>query len=390
MKRANIIILLLISAIAFGCGQVIKHNAIDSGPTISYITPTTGDRNTVITVAGRGFGDERGNSNVYYANQKLTPESWSNTLIHVRLYDITLSNNPSGRFRVEVNGTLSNESPQTFNSGDLSGIAGITPSEGTQGTIITITLDTPLSVHPEYATFFELNSPSNQAKSNLHKQSSNSYYCYVPDLSNLSGTTTVGVQMGPYKASGNTMFFKYIAPGAGNLSQSSGTIGDSIIIYGSGFGNNQNAYNSSLYMSGSYIPPVTWSDQAITFKVPNISPAGSKTLTLRASGKDMVLGNFDLRAPMISTNPDPNKAVSKGDTIVLTGNYFSTLDALKQVGAAAQLNFDRAGQATVHSWSNTHISFEWPFNHDLIGTKRIKLHIKVGHLQSNEITFTAN
>jgi hypothetical protein len=387
MKRANIIILLLISVIAFGCGQVIKHNAIDSGPTISYITPTTGDKNTVITVAGRGFGDERGNSNVYYANQKLTPESWSNTLINVRLYDTTLTNNPSGRFRVEVDGTFSNESPQTFNSGDLSGIAGISPSEGSLGTLVTITLASTPVTQPEYATFFELNNPGNQVRANLHKLGDNRYYCNVPNLTNLNGASTVGVQVGYYNSNGITMYFKYIAPTAGNLSKTSGTIGETITIYGSGFGGNQNAYNSSLYMSGTYLTPTAWSDQAISFRVPNISSAGSKTITLRANGTDTNLGTFELCAPIITSYPQ--STVSNGDTIVLTGDYFSTPSELQQIGATYQLNFSRISTVTIDSWTNNYISFKWPFANDLIGTKKITLTIKVGNLTSNTITITA-
>lgn len=223
MKRFNLIILLLISVIAFGCSQVVKQNPLDSGPNISYITPTSGDKDTVITIAGSGFGDERGTSNIYYGNQKLTPESWSNNIITVRLYDNTLNNNPTGQFKVEVEGNFSNLSPQVFTSSSLTGISSISPSEGVANTLIYITLNNPPATPPTVATFFELSNPSNQAQAILNRIESNRFFCNVPNLSNIKANTAIGVQIGHYTQDGNTMYFQYISP-TGSLSQTEGCV----------------------------------------------------------------------------------------------------------------------------------------------------------------------
>ncbi|NLV94791.1 MAG: hypothetical protein GX031_09625, partial [Candidatus Riflebacteria bacterium] len=128
MKNITLLSLLIIGMIITGCSSAVKTGALNNNPVISYISPDSGDSSTLITITGSNFGSERGESKLYYGNQKLSPTTWSNNKITVKLYENTLKENPSGRFRVEVNGTPSNESPQAFKSASSANILSVSPT----------------------------------------------------------------------------------------------------------------------------------------------------------------------------------------------------------------------------------------------------------------------
>ncbi len=177
------------------------------------------------------------------------------------------------------------------------------------------------------------------------------------------------------------MYFQYISP-TGSLSQTEGTVGELITLFGNNFGNSQNTYNSSLYISGVYVTPLSWSDNAIKFRIPNFNSTGNKIITLKTSGKEVELANYTLRAPTITSSNVIKTGTKNTQTVTLLGNYFSNRENLNAISANGDLEYFGVATINLINWSDNHINFTWE------GKDQISITIKVGNLNSNTITLT--
>jgi hypothetical protein len=373
-----------------GCSSAVKTGALNNNPVISYISPDSGDSSTLITITGSNFGSERGESKLYYGSQKLSPNTWSNNQITVKLYENTLKENPSGRFRVEVNGTASNESPQAFKSASSANILSVSPTQGTTGTLLTITVASATENLVNFVTFFDLSNPSNSATANIYKVTSTSFYCYVPALTN-TDSNNVGIQFGAYSQNSKIALFTFTSPSLGGINPSSGTLGTIISIFGDGFGNTQGTYNSRINVEGVYVNPEFWSDREIRIRIPNVTSAGSKKITLTTSqpSKTYELGSFEIKAPSLYSY---NNKVSKDEIITLSGTNLGNREDYSAIGAVGYIDIrDENSYSHDHQiitrWTPAGITFKWPIeNSSFINDKEVYLKIRIGNQESTLVS----
>ena len=390
MKNITLLSLLIIGMIITGCSSAVKTGALNNNPVISYISPDSGDSSTLITITGSNFGSERGKSKLYYGSQKLTPTTWSNNQITVKLYENTLKENPSGRFRVEVNGTASNESPQAFKSVSSANILSVSPTQGTTGTLLTITVASATENLVNFVTFFDLSNPGNSATTNIYKLTSTSFYCYVPTLTNIT-SNNLGIQLGAYSQNSQTAFFAFTSPSSAGIYPSSGTLGTTVSIFGNGFGNTQGTYNSRINVEGVYVNPEFWSDREIRIRIPNVTSAGSKKITLTTSqpSKTYELGSFEIKAPSLYSY---NNKVSKDEIITLSGTNLGNREDYSAIGAVGYIDIrDENSYSHDHQiitrWTPAGITFKWPIeNSSFINDKEVYLKIRIGNQESTLVS----
>lgn len=395
MKNITLLSLLIIGMIITGCSSAVKTGALNNNPVISYISPDSGDSSTLITITGSNFGSERGESKLYYGSQKLSPTTWSNNQITVKLYENTLKENPSGRFRVEVNGTASNESPQAFKSASSANILSVSPTQGTTGTLLTITVASATENLVNFVTFFDLSNPGNSATTNIYKLTSTSFYCYVPTLTNIT-SNNLGIQLGAYSQNSQTAFFAFTSPSLAGIYPSSGTLGTTVSIFGNGFGNTQSTYNSKISVDGIFVNPESWGETEIRIKIPNItSGAGTKKITLTTSQpyKTYDLGNFEIIAPSLSGSSQGEK-ISYDNPITLYGTNLGDKNDFSSVGTTAYIIITDKDNSSIQfaaiphndprvtNWSSSGISFKWPLSNTTFDDKYTYIKVQIGNLQT--------
>lgn len=394
MKNITLLSLLIIGMIITGCSSAVKTGALNNNPVISYISPDSGDSSTLITITGSNFGSERGESKLYYGSQKLSPTTWSNNKITVKLYENTLKENPSGRFRVEVNGTASNESPQAFKSASSANILSVSPTQGTTGTLLTITVASATENLVNFVTFFDLSNPGNSVTTNIYKLTSTSFYCYVPTLTNIT-SNNLGIQLGAYSQNSQTAFFAFTSPSLAGIYPSSGTLGTTVSIFGNGFGNTQSTYNSKISVNGIFVNPESWGETEIRIKIPNITSAGTKKITLTTSQpyKTYDLGNFEIVAPSLSGSSQ-GKIISYDNLITLYGTNLGDKNDFSSVGTTAyiiitdktnssiQLAAIPHNDQRVTNWSSSGITFKWPLSNNTFNDKETYIKVQIGNLQT--------
>ncbi len=183
MKNLIIVCLLIIGIITVGCssgGGSSKPSSNLSGPTISYISPVSGNSDTLITIYGSRFGLYQGSSILSYGGVTVTPSSWQDTQITVKLPASSLSDQ---KFLVNVGGVFSNESTP-FAFSDMR-IFNITPNNGSPGSVVTISgqgFGTFVS-DVTYVTFYDLSQTANYVCSSRQNLVRYQHYLHRSDQS---------------------------------------------------------------------------------------------------------------------------------------------------------------------------------------------------------------
>ena len=103
-----------------------------AAPSISTVSPTSGQSGTQATITGTSFGSSQGGGIVWLGSVPAAVVSWSDTQIVAAV----ASNSASGSAQVELNGLLSNAVPFTVNTATISNVS---PPTGVGGTQVTIT-----------------------------------------------------------------------------------------------------------------------------------------------------------------------------------------------------------------------------------------------------------
>src|SRR6478609_3853856 len=101
-------------------------------PSISSLTPVSGPANTVVTIAGSGFGSPQGTSVVKFNGTTATPTSWSDSSIVVPVP----AGATTGSVTIVAGGTTSNGVTFTVTPG--TSITSLSPASGAAGTAVTI------------------------------------------------------------------------------------------------------------------------------------------------------------------------------------------------------------------------------------------------------------
>jgi RHS repeat-associated protein len=249
-------------------------------PNISGISPTYGGIGSSVTVSGSGFGATQGSSTVRFNGSSATSiTSWSDS----QIVAIVPSSASTGPVTVVENGVGGNQNVVfTFYNPVISSLL---PPAGPVGGSITISGSGFGNSHTNSQGTSIVN--FNGVSANISSWSDTSITATVPANATSgpvtiteSGITSSGVQFSVIEAATVT-----------GLSPTSGPVGTSVVITGTGFGATQS--DSVLFFYGATATNITnWSDTSITATFPAGAASGPVSVTvagISASGPAFTL-----------------------------------------------------------------------------------------------------
>jgi hypothetical protein len=230
-------------------------------PSITSLSPTSGTVGTSVQVNGGPFGFPQGSSTITFDGMTATPTLWLPSQIN--FYPPVGS--ASGNVVVTVNNVASNPKSFMLNPGPV--ISGISKASGPAGASVIIT-----------GTGFGTSQGSSTVTFNgviaaAAPWSSTSITVTVP------GTASTGNIVVTNGVASNGVNFTVIPPPTISFySQTTGSAGLSLIIYGSNFGSAQGS--STVTFNGTNAPSPVWSDSQITVPVPFGASTGNVVVTI--------------------------------------------------------------------------------------------------------------
>ncbi|HEY9068843.1 MAG TPA: IPT/TIG domain-containing protein [Candidatus Ozemobacteraceae bacterium] len=377
MKRLFVILAVLLSLAAIGCGGGGGSNPVSTTttPQIAGFSPQTGGPGTTVQLWGAYFGAAQGSSIVYYNYEPCTINSWSDTIISCTLPNTART---SGTFIVSVGGKSSAASTQfTLNAPQITSIF---PAGGPADTLVTIS-GVGFGTRTDYSrvSFNGSNAP-------IESWSNSFITCRVPSgLQNGSVPVIVYISYDYYV----TTSFNYVLPAITSLSSvnSSSTgnnVGAEIAINGQGFGSYQSEYNGQISFGGAPVSWTSWTSNRVTFRIPAGTAAGYHSVSITVNGKSVSSG-WNVYEPNLS-NPNLSTVYDQGDLVTLSGNYLG----LYTDQAQRSVKFGDATVTSFVSWTDTGISFYNPIEPTLLSNPTISASVVVGGLQSNAVNVKVN
>jgi len=241
---------------------------VGNPPVITGLTPDHGPPATVVTVTGTNFGATQGSSTVYLQTPSnvvttLTPMNWSNT----QIVSTIPSGTPNGLNYVflKVNGLVSVGTIPFTVTTSLT-IAGLSPLSGPVGTAVTIT-----------GTNFGTTQGTSTVKFNGIAGTPTNWSNTQIGVPVPNGATTGNVVVTVGGVSSNGIPFT-VAPTLSSVSPTSATVGASVTIMGTNFGDTQGT--SSVKFNGTTATATTWSNSSIIAVVPVGATTGPIVLTV--------------------------------------------------------------------------------------------------------------
>ncbi len=244
-------------------------------PSITSLNPTSGSAGTMVTITGTNFGSTQGTSTVTFNGTAGAPGAWSATSITLPVPTAAAT----GNVVVTVNGVAS--LGVNFTVLPTPNIATLNPTSGAIGTSLSISGTNFGAAQGTSTVKFNGVSgvPTNWSNSGITVP--------VP-----AGATTGNVVVTVAGVPSNSVTFAVIA-GITNLNPTSGAIGTTVTITGTGFGASQGT--STLTLHGTAITPATWSATAITFIVPSGATSGNVVVTINGVASNGI--NFTVSGP---------------------------------------------------------------------------------------------
>jgi IPT/TIG domain len=307
----------------------------NSGPSIGSISPASGPVGTSVTITGTNFGGTQGSSTVTFNGTTASPTSWNDTQIVAPVP----SGATTGSIVITTAGGQATSSTFTVTV-PAPTISSISPASGLIGTSVTITGTNFGGTQGSSTVTF------NGTTASPASWSSTQIVTPVP-----SGATTgsIVVTTAGGQATSGTSFTVNTPSGltVTNLSPSSGPVGTSVTITGTGFGASQGT--STVTFNGVAATPTSWADNSIVVPVPNGVPAGNATVAVNV-GSQTSNSTFSV-TPVIIRLALTTGPVQMG--FVITGSNFGATQASSVVKIGAT-------QMNVVSWSDTSIAVQVP------------------------------
>jgi hypothetical protein len=119
-----------------------------------------------------------------------------------------------------------------------------------------------------------------------------------------------------------------IAPHISGMSRSAASPGQTVVVSGSGFGNQ----GGGASVNGTAATVQSWGDTAITIVVPSNATSGSLMLTRSVDGLAFSPGSLGVAAQVTGVSPSQGFA---GDTVTISGGGFGTSAGSVSLGATA-------------------------------------------------------
>ena len=372
MKQIAILFALILTTALSGCSGGGSSSPVSTvtAPSIVSISPSSGGPGTLVTIQGSRFGAFKGTSVVVYSGIDVQPSSWSDTMITVLVPQTAQAN---GTFQVVVNGQISNYSTAFTISKPV--ISYITPQSANAGAQVIVTGQYfGASKGSSYISF-------NAQQATTLSWTDSSIACLVPaSLGSQSGPVSVVVYVNGVGSS-NTFSFNYSAPSISSVSPVGDNIGATVSINGQGFGQSQSLVNGSLTVGGFTAQILSWNDNLIQFRVPQVSNAGSAILALTINGRQ-ITSSFTVEAPT-TTGQSPNP-VSKDQVLTIYGNHFG-----QSTDSVSRSVIIDGSQVAGVFYYDTYLSFTWPISNDFWGNQTKSVTINIGGLTTS-ISITAD
>jgi len=258
-------------------------------PSITSLSPTSGQVAQSVTVTGTNFGSTQGTSTVTFNGTKGTPTSWAAAKIVVPVP----TGATSGPVVVTVSGVPSNG--VTFTVLVAPAISSLSPTSGGIATAVTIT-----------GTNFGSTQGSSTVKFNGTAATPLSWTSTSIDVPVPSGATTGSVVVtASGLASNGVTFTVNSAPGISSVSPTSGAVGTVVTISGSGFGSSQGS--SKVTFNGQTATPQSWTATQVVAPVPSGGTSGSIVLTANGQSSNSQMFNvLNTTTTMMSSSVNPS------------------------------------------------------------------------------------
>src|SRR6266568_3918458 len=324
-------------------------------PSITSLSVTTGAVGAAVTINGSNFGTSQGTSTVKFNGTTATVTTWGASSIAVTVP----SGATTGNVVVHASGVDSNGSGFTVVLAPS--ISSLTITTGAVGAAVTITgSNFGSSQGSGTATF-------NGTTATVTTWSASSIAVTVP-----SGATTGNVVVHASGVDSNGLSFTVVpAPSITTLSPTTGAVGASVTIAGSGYGATQGT--STVTFNGTAATAASWSASTIEVLVPPGATTGN--VVVNASGVASNGPSFTVvPAPAISTLSATSGVV--GASVTITGSNFGATQG------SGTVSFNGT-YTTPTSWSATSIVVPVP-----IGATTGNVVVSASGVASNGINFT--
>ncbi len=230
---------------------------------VSSVSPASGVAGTSVTITGSGFGASQGTSTAAFNGVSVAVTSWSDTQIVVTVPRLATT----GAVVVTTNGAASNATV-SFTVIPSPTITNVSPTSGKAGTVVTIAGNTFGSTQDTGTVTF------NGVAANVISWSDTSITASVP-----TGVTTGPVLVTAGGLSSNSIQFTAVTSVTIlSLTPTSGPVGASVTIKGSGFGTTKGT--STVSFNSITATTASWSDTQIVAVVPTGATSGSLVISI--------------------------------------------------------------------------------------------------------------
>jgi IPT/TIG domain/Glucodextranase, domain B len=287
-------------------------------PSIASLSPVLEAVGIPVTIVGANFGSAQGSSSTLTFNgiQASVITNWSATSITA----MVPPGATTGYVVVTVGGTSSNG--ELFVMIPTPTITSLSPVSGTPGTSVTISgANFGTSQGASTVTF-------NGVPAAVTNWSNNTVVANVP-----SNATTGDFIVTVAGVGSNGGAFTVTGPVIIGLSSDLGAVGDSVTVYGTGFGTTQRS--STMTFNGMSAAPTSWSNMTIVVPVPTGATTGLITVTVSgvsgSSANIFTVGSPDTISGLSITSPS-NGATISTPYAAITGTITGRITGIDPIG----------------------------------------------------------
>ena len=274
---------------------------IQSGPTLSAVSPPQGAVGAQVTLTGTGFGSSQGTNSITFNGTASTATYWTPTSITA----LVPSGSTSGDVLVTVGGTASNAEQFTVITPGV--VSSASPASGTAGTQVTIS-GSGFGTAQASGTVW--------LGSTLAPVVSWGPTQIVATVSSGSSSGVAKVQQNGLWS--NSLQFSVNNATIASISPTSGVEGTQVTIVGSGFGTAQGSGQVWLGTANGVV--TSWSDGQVIATVASGSASGNAQILQNGVWSNAI--GFNVNTPQISS-VSPS-AGAPGTSVTIYGNGFGS------------------------------------------------------------------
>lgn len=427
--------LLIIGLVVTGCGSSGGSSSSLNTPVIYNVTPTNSNSiadfvdsegNITVTLTGVNFGSKE-HGEVWFAGYESenssTPKevpfrlslnyggSWTDNAICFKIVKSTIDVFPYGAFYVVANGQQSPYSLRCSFGGMVlnnAKVENVSPSnvcsyDSNQTIVLTGTGFGNSSARQDLVLYTTTGYSRTILANEIYNWSDTQIILPLPvnDMANnIMSNATCYIRTNNSNNYVTLATFNFSVPELYAVEPSAGSIGKVVTLRGHNLGSSQG--NLSVYCDSIYANVVSWSDNAIQVRIPNINTPGVKTFQLKRNSVNVGSSlSYEIKAPMLY-NCSKTADLTFGDNVTIFGSNFGNADDLQNIYTygrieIAESNSSSPNMVTLYMsdssiiWTENAITFNWPkFSSNLLSDKTFTIKVIVGNeaFMSNAISVT--